>query len=46
MKNTVAPTFRACPEQSEGSARAELKLSATTHILTQGKTRSSLGLIT
>ena len=24
----VAPTFRACPEQSEGSARAELKVSA------------------
>jgi len=26
----VAPTFRACPEQGEGSAHADLKVSATT----------------
>ena len=30
MKKIVAPTFRACPERSEGSARAELKLRAET----------------
>jgi len=29
MKNIVAPTFRACPERGEGSARAELKFGAT-----------------
>jgi len=31
----VAPTFRACPEQSEGSARAGLKASATNQTRTQ-----------
>jgi len=30
MKNRIALTFRACPEPGEGSAGAELKLSATT----------------
>ncbi len=31
----VAPTFRACPEQSEGSASADLKASATNQTGTQ-----------
>jgi hypothetical protein len=29
QQKPVAPTFRACPERSEGSARADLKVSAT-----------------